>query len=207
MNCRRINHPHLFAGLPGRAGGYTLIEVLVAVVVFAILAASAYVALDALSRAAVRHGERSQAFAALQLAVVRLDQDLRQLVSRSVAGPDGRPEAALLGQADWLTATRAGWGNPGELKRSSLQRFGWRLEGQNLVRIHWPATDRTEATPMFSEVVLNEVEGLEFLFHDWSRQRVERWPLNDELARLPRAVEVRLTTRRFGTVRRLVVLQ
>src|SRR5690625_7692880 len=98
------------------------------------LAAGAYAALDTLSRAADRHRQRSESFAALQLAVARLDSDLRQLVTRAVATPGGRVEPALLGQPDQLAGTRDGSVNIAITRRSRLQRVGWNQGGSGLAR-------------------------------------------------------------------------
>lgn len=193
--------------MPGRhAAGYTLVEVLVAVVVFAVLSASAYVALDALSRAAEGHRDRSGDFGALQLAVARMDSDLRQLAARPVAGPADRSEPALVGAPRRLAGTRAGWSNPADLKRATLQRFGWQLSGSELQRIRWPVTDRVADSQASTETVLTGIESLAFSYRDTSGVWQERWPLDDAPARLPAAIEVVIDTRRFGRVRRLVVL-
>lgn len=190
-----------------QSGGYTLVEVLVAVVVFSILAASAYVALDALSRAAEGHRERSDEFAALQLAVARIDGDLRQLAARPVAAAAGGSEPALLGQPGRLSATRSGWANPAAVRRSTFQRFGWQLAGSELQRVRWPVTDRVANTPSRTETVLPDVERLTFAYRDAAGDWQDRWPRDDALARLPSAIEVVFDTRRFGRVRRVVVLE
>lgn len=187
--------------------GYTLVEVLVAVMVFAILSASAYVALDALSRAASGHRDRSEDFGALQLAIARMDADLRQLAARPVAAAAGRKEPALVGEPRRLAGTRAGWSNPAGVKRSTLQRFGWQLAGTELQRIRWPVTDRVADSQVRSELVLPGIESLAFSYRDASGTWRNRWPPDDALARLPTAIELVIDTRRFGRVRRLVVLQ
>lgn len=187
--------------------GYTLVEVLVAVVVFSILAASAYVALDALSRAAGEHRDRSDAFAALQVAVARLDGDLRQLASRPVATGTGQTEPALVGQARRLAGTRSGWPNPAGVKRSTLQRFGWQLAGSDLQRVRWPVTDRVGDSQARTEVVLTDVQTLTFAYRSPTGEWLDRWPPDESLARLPSAIEVSMDTRRFGRLRRVVVLE
>jgi general secretion pathway protein J len=187
--------------------GYTLVEVLVAVVVFAILSASAYVALDALSRAADAHRGRSEDFGALQLAVARLDNDLRQLAARPVVASAGRTEPALVGEPRRLAGTRAGWANPAGVKRSTLQRFGWQLSGSELQRVRWPVTDRVAESQALTETVLPDVESLALSYRDAAGNWQQRWPPDEALARLPAAIEVVIDTRRFGRVRRVVVLQ
>ncbi len=188
------------------ARGYTLVEVLVAVTVFAILSASAYVALDGLSDAAFVHRERSAAFADLQLAVTRLDNDLRQLATRPVRTGAG-PQPALAGEELRLVATRSGWGNPSGQPRSSLQRFAWQMTDGRLERTTWPVTDRATEGGAFTEAVLDEVIGLRFRYLDDGMQWRTAWPRpGQEPETLPRALSVELETRRFGRIERLVVL-
>lgn len=190
------------------ARGYTLVEVLVAVAVFAVLSASAYVALDSLARAAEAHRDRSDDFAAVQLAVARLDNDLRQLAARPAKTADGRQAPALDGERGRLEGTRAGWTNPAGLKRSTLQRFGWQQGGSDLQRRQWPVTDRVPASTPRTETVLDDIESLRFAYRDLTGAWHDRWPVDEgAAARLPSAVEVVLTSRRFGRIRRLVVLE
>lgn len=186
--------------------GYTLVEVLVAVLVFAVLAASAYAALDGLSRAAEAHRDHSAELAELQLAVARLDADLRQLTARPVRDANGQPQAALVGQRATLTATRAGWGNPGQVRRSNLQRFSWQVGNGSLVRTHWPVTDVVDATRAQSEPVL-AIRDLVFRYRDHEHRWHDQWPVSGQSPEvLPAAVEVRFHSEHFGPIRRLLVL-
>lgn len=188
--------------------GYTLVEVLLAVSIFAILAGSTYVALDGLSRASLEHRDRAEDFAQLQLALSRMEADLRQLVSRPVRGPDGRGRPALAGERARLEATRAGWANPSGQRRSTLQRFAWRLDDGGLVRRSWPVTDRTATTEYFDERLLGDAQSLELQFRDEQGRWREQWPADPEAAaRLPIAVEFQIESERFGRFRRVVVLQ
>ncbi len=195
--------------LPRRLpGGYTLIEVIVAVTVFAFLAAGAYIALDGLSRAAMDHRDRANQFGELQTALARLDGDLRQLATRPVRGPDGRHEPALAGGRTNLTATRAGWSNPAGQRRGTLQRFSWQFSQGELQRLSWPVTDRVAGSQSLAENVLGDLRQVEFRYRDRDGRWRDEWPAGaEELVRLPEAIEITLDSQRFGRLRRLVVLQ
>lgn len=186
--------------------GYTLVEVLVSVLVFAVMSASAYVALDGLSRAAESHRDHSASLAELQLAVARLDADLRQATARPVRDANGQQQAALVGDRSSVTATRAGWGNPGQVRRGALQRFSWQNDGANLVRIYWPVTDVVDVTRVHAEPVL-AIRDLVFRYRDHERRWHDRWPVDGQSPEiLPTAVEVQLHSEHFGPIRRLLVL-
>lgn len=186
--------------------GFTLVEVLIAVLVFGVLAASAYVALDGLSRAALSHRTHSAELAGLQLAVARLDADLRQLTTRSIRIDGGRAPA-LLGERDRLVGTRAGWANHGGAERSHLQRFGWQFDNGELTRLHWPVTDPAPGAMPLLDAVLDELDEWQFRYRDASGGWHERWPLDAaQVEVLPTAIEVNFVSRQFGAVRRLLVL-
>ena len=186
--------------------GYTLIEVLIAVSVFAILAGSVYLALSALSEAAFVQRERARELAELQLSVVRLEADLRQLASRPVRAADGGLNPALVGQRMRFEATRAGWANLGDQRRSQLQRFGWQREGERLVRTFMPTTDSAGGSREQIETVLDGVGGFELEYRTRDGRWLEQWPPGETPDILPVAVRYKLQTTRFGSIDRIVVL-
>lgn len=188
------------------ASGFTLVELLVAVLIFGLLAASAYAGLGALSAAVAAQRDRSQAFAELQRAVATLDADLRQLVSRRGRDRQGRLLPVLSADSGILLARRAGRLNPADLPRSTLQQFEWRLEDSTLVRRTWPEVDSPPDSLPTARTVFGQVTRVEFRFRDstgaWHRQ----WPAASPPQLLPSAVEYVFETPVFGRVRRLVAL-
>lgn len=188
------------------ARGFTLIEVLIAVTVFAVLAGAIYFSLDLMAEATFTQRQRSAELADLQRALARMDADLRQIVTRPVRADDGTLEPALAGSRNRLTATRTGWLNPRQQARSDLQRFGWSSDGQALIRTTWPVTDLAPGSRSGQEQVLEQVAELEFAYLSPTGQWLESWPESDALETLPRAVRYRLDSARFGRIERLIVL-
>lgn len=194
------------AAMRRRCSGFTLVELLVAVLVFGLLAAAAYGGLNALSAAAAAQRERSAALAELQRAVATLDSDLRQLVVRQGRDRQRKLLPALAADRRSLLARRAGRINPAELPRSQLQQFDWRMEPAGLVRRSWAEVDTPPEVDPTGRVVFSSVSTLTLRFRDaqggWHRQ----WPVSGTPGALPSAVEYVLETAMFGRVRRLVVL-
>jgi general secretion pathway protein J len=189
-----------------RSRGYTLIEVLISVSVFAVLSGSVYLALSAMADAAFVQRERSAALAELQLSVARLDSDLRQLVSRPVRVAEGGVAPALRGDSTGFEATRAGWGNPADQRRSQLQRFGWRRSGEVLQRQFHLVTDGISSASAQTEDVLAGVQAFEIEYRARNGRWLDQWPPGLDPGLLPTAVRYRLYRSEFGAVERTIVL-
>jgi general secretion pathway protein J len=197
------------------ARGFTLLELLVALAVFSIMAIAAYGGLRNVlyTRAAVE--EQNRRLAAVQLAVYRLEQDIEQTAPRGIRDEYGEPQAALLGGAladDRLILTRAGWDNPLGLPRAALQRVAYRLRDGRLWRLHWPVLDRGGLLEPRETLLLDRVREFKARFLDQDDWR-DDWPPPpgaDENPpdpdRLPRAVEINLTLEDWGEITRLLPL-
>ncbi len=189
-----------------RHSGFTLVEVLVALLVFALLAALVYASLDRLSFAALGLRERAAQFAELQRAVATLDGDLRQLTSRLGRDSQGRLVPALAGAADRLLSRRAGLDNPAGLPRSQLQQFRWTLEEASLVRSVWSDVLADPADRPSGRTVYPGLRRIEFRFRDPVGRWQTEWPGALPPETLPAAIEFQIETERFGRIRRLIVL-
>jgi general secretion pathway protein J len=201
------------------ARGFTLLELLVALAVFAIMAAAAYGGLRSVlfTRAAVEAENRR--LAAAQLAFHRLEQDIEQTVPRGIRDEYGDPQPALRGGAlagEALMLTRAGWDNPLGQPRANLQRVAYRLRDSRLWRLHWDTLDRGGSVEPRETLLLDRVRELRVRFLDSDNAWQTDWPpLAGDAANqerrpdsdpLPRAVEISLTLEDWGEITRLLPL-
>ncbi|NJN45980.1 MAG: type II secretion system minor pseudopilin GspJ [Candidatus Competibacteraceae bacterium] len=91
-----------------RQAGFTLLELLVALAVFAILSVMAYGGLRSVLFAEAAIEAEAQRLAQVQMAFHLLEQDITQIVSRSIRDEFGQQQAALLSgglQDDLFTLT------------------------------------------------------------------------------------------------------
>ena len=194
--------------------GFTLLELMVALAVFSIMATAAYSGLRNVlfTRAAVE--AQSQRLAAVQLAVFRIEQDIGQAVRRGIRDEYGETQAAMIGGEltnDRLILTRAGWDNPLGQPRADLQRVAYRLREGRLWRLHWDVLDRGGALEPRETLLLEKVRAFRTRFLEGDEWRNE-WPptptddadRKKKLDVLPRAVEISLTLEDWGEITRLL---
>lgn len=197
---------------PARRGGFTLVEILVALVVLAIMAAAAYGGLHAVMKVRENTRTSERRLQRLQLAMVTLTRDLEQAVARPIRHASGELAAGMLGgdnDVPQLAFTRSGRPNPLLLPRSSLERVAYAVDDDKLVRYFYSVLDRTiEETPT-RQTLLTGVRTMHVRFLDRRGHWQAHWPpLNTEARsydrRDPVAVQVTLQTRRWGEIRRLI---
>lgn len=194
-----------------RSGGFTLIELVVAVALFAIAATLAYAGLDAVIRAQTGQQEAAADLAELQTVYRLLREDIEQIDDRPVRDQLGDTEAALsTGTGGLLLAlTRAGRPNPAGLPRSDLQRVYYRLDEDGLLRGAMAHLDRTAGTPLRERLLSERVDTFELRFLDGNGQWLPTWPplqVSAAEAGLPLVIEVTLTLDETPAVRWLFEL-
>jgi general secretion pathway protein J len=196
-----------------RQKAFTLIEVLVAMAIFAILSALAYGTLNQTLLSAELLSDRMDRLQALQRTMRMLTDDLHQLAPRPVRdelGDNFGPALSTGFQSGFaIEMTRSGWNNPMVLPRSTMQRAAYRLEEDELVRYHWTVLDRTLSNEPVVVVLLDGVESLQFRFFQGDGEYIEQWPplSQDGPANMrlrPRAVEIILRLEGEGEITRLV---
>ncbi len=181
--------------------GVTLLELIVAVGVFALFSVMAYGALNRILDQRDQIEQKREYWRTLSLTFLRMEEDMAQARARSVRDIDGTTLPSLRGQptdtralADpTLELTRGGLLVFGEDVRSDLQRVGYRLEDNVLLRLTWPVLDRAPQTKPFESLLLRDVETFEVRFYSLGGNWIDVWPVEELSEELPRGVEVTLT--------------
>jgi general secretion pathway protein J len=181
-----------------RQTGYTLIEIMVALTIFALMAAIAYRGLDAVLTAA-GHVERDGAkWRSLGIAFAMVEQSLGSALDVAVRDADGNVAAAFMGlgavrreDEALLAFTRTGFpGHGGAL--ADIQRAGFRVKDGRLEQLLWPAPDAAPRSEPLAVELLAGVESLalRYLARDGSWHPA--WPPSPEHPALPAATELSL---------------
>lgn len=189
--------------------GFTLVEVLVAVFIFALLMAAAYGSVNTLLRTRDGLARQNDRLRALQFAVGLMERDLRSAIARPVREGYGEREPALLGTRDVIALTHAGYANPLGQERARIERVGYAWRDHTLARVAFAVLDRTPASAPLTRDLLGDVRRIGFRYFDGQQWR-EQWPPGATLPRplraLPRAVEFVIETDDLGTIQRVVDL-
>lgn len=192
-----------------RVPGFSLIELLVALAVFASMAALAYGGLNSVVRTRAELGRQQDAFNGLMRSVSVFERDLRQAAARPVRGNYGEPQPAFAGLPDRIEFTRAGFANPQAEQRSNLERVVYALDGGALERGVWLALDRAPGSKAQATTLRDHVDAFRLRYLDASNRWSDNWPPRETdaiPAALPRAVEFRIQTQDYGEITRVVEL-
>ncbi len=191
-----------------RSLGFTLLEMLVALAVFAVLGlmSSQMVSrvLD-VHKVAIARGER---LGELQRAMQLMQRDVLEIAPRSVRDEMGDALPVMrIGSDTALELTRNGWRNPLGQRRSEMQRVAYVARDDILYRYYWNVLDRAEDTKPVIQELLHDVSVVEVRAVDVSGNEHAFWPLGGDLDSDPAsklaAIQVRLTVAPFGEITRL----
>lgn len=194
-----------------RQNGFTLLELLVALTVFALLSAMVYGGQMAVIKAKEATERQAGQLKRLQTAMLMFERDIGQLVLRAVRDDfgDSQPPMVSADMGDYLLSlTRAGWENPLNQPRSTLQRVAYGLEDEMLLRYSWAMLDRAQGSEPDKVVLLEQVRAFKLRFLDQNHEWQEQWPArsadNAALLAMPLAVELTLELDEWGSFRRLI---
>lgn len=196
--------------------GFTLLELVAAMAIFAMLSVMAYGGLSALIQTRKGLDSSYERLQSWQMAVHRLRTDLNQARLRPVRDQFGDYQPALHEpEAGRLVLTHGGRRNPLAQPRSTLERVAWFMDTDGtLVRQNWLTLDQSQSEAPIKTVVLNNITTLGWRYLDASNdQWVEDWPpprlasTPPEQVPLPRAVELNLDSKRLGELTFLFVTE
>ncbi len=193
--------------------GFTLLEMMVAIGIFAVIAAISYGTLNRFidNRALVE--QKNDELKKLQQVMMLFERDLRYALLRPVRDGFGDVEAALVSGADLELG-------PGELLRLTsaqpnaamnniqrLQRVAWRFNDGKLSRITWRVLDRDQDSTEYERILLDDLSEVVISFWGYNEDEVlgiqADWP---DTEKMPDGIEFLVTLNSGRQYRRLLEL-
>lgn len=202
--------------------GFTLIEVLIALFITAVIGVMAFLSLDTATDAVDRNRQQSERLDNINRLFTVLGRDLRHSVQRGIRDENGSRQLAFeLNEDGRLSFTRRAWFNPreGQIKRSELQRLEYRLEDETLYRRTWYSLDRSDDSTMIEAPLLHDIKMLRYQVLWQNREQLQANPLGgkwlsiwpdpaagSQQNTLPFALEITLELEDLGEIKRVYEL-
>jgi len=204
-----------------RRAGFTLVEVLIAIFIAAVMFAIGYRALNQALKDREALNTSQQRVTEIQRGMRILAQDFAQIEARATRDTEGNGEMQAAIKASGsdntlVTFSRTGWSNPAGLQRPAEQRVRYQFIDGSLVREHWLSVDPALNSEPKQRVILTRVKSAEIRFLDpVSRTWRTDWPaatatgpvtpLNVDETLLPRplAIELTVVLEDWGRIQRI----
>lgn len=199
--------------------GFTLLELLVAIAIFAVMSGVSYRALTAVLESRERIDAEQRKWRTIALALARVEQDLGAIRVRPARDTGGVVQPPLVGvqvprgSEGHLAFSRAGHTSDAGLPGAPM-RVGLRLRDGTLEHMAWPALDQAPRTEPIVSPLLEGISSIRLRYLDRAGQWHERWPSaattpnTIDVASLivPRAIELELALQSGERIRRVFAL-
>ncbi|MFC3023020.1 type II secretion system minor pseudopilin GspJ [Vibrio zhugei] len=197
--------------LARKHSGFTLIEVLVAMAIFASMSIAAYQVLNQVQRSNEASQQRTERVSRLQRAIVIMDADFRQMANRRFRTNGQAPNQSPLIYQNYLLDsdsygvmfTRLGWANPQQrFPRGQVAKIGYRLKEEVLERVWWRYPDTVRGDAGVSQPLLTGVTSWSMSFYT-KKKWIDEW---EDQTGLPQAVKVTLVLKDYGKISRTYLI-
>ncbi|MES2722078.1 MAG: type II secretion system minor pseudopilin GspJ [Pseudomonadota bacterium] len=186
--------------------GFTLVEMLVALFIFSLLAAAGVTVMRFTVDNQVAVRGRMDRLGDIQRTRALLKSDLEQAAPRRTRDEAGTPAAGPFGGGSppgaLLAFSRRGWDNPDRAARGSLQYVEYRVEDGRLERRSRPALDGARLGE--PQRLIDGVQSAEVEFLSQGAWR-PTWTSSSSVP-MPQVVRLTLTLKSVGEVRQLFLL-
>lgn len=192
--------------------GFTLLELLVALAVFAILATITSTAMYQAFSTRARVTLQADRLSEVQLAMAIIRRDTQQMVMRSVLGNDVHLFPPFIGRANYIEFTRGGNNSSIEDEvYSRLIRVAYLCKADRLIRRSWSVLDGPNRAQRQDNVLLAGIDKCKFAFLTHTQQVLTEWQQyalqsDQRQETLPPALQFNLQLNDWGTMSLLFIV-
>jgi len=156
--------------------GFTLIEIIIALAIFATIATITSSILYQSFQVQTRVTSQSEQLNMLQLTQVLLRRDTAQFIPRPVRGNEMHQFPAFIGQRQYVEFTRTGAINPLNVEqRSNLKRIAYLCQANQLIRRIWTQLDTPNRDDYQDTILLDHLRQCQFAYLGPHRHIIATW--------------------------------
>jgi general secretion pathway protein J len=186
--------------------GFTLLEVLVAIGIFSVVAIISYSTLDTYLDQRERLTSHYGKLERLQRLFILLQRDIQFSVGRKVRNGGELQPAMLSAQGDALITMTVAQADVQSVAGVSFKRVEWQLDGHELVRSQWNVLDHTGNIEPARLLVSDEIANMEINYLMFTQN--QGLDSSDSLSadQLPAGIELKVTLISGGSYRRVFAI-
>lgn len=193
-----------------RLQGFTLLEMLVAIAIFAMLGLAANSVLHTVMQNDVATEEFATKLKSMQQGFGALERDFGQMVARTPRLLEGGRGNTVLqtgsdlfdSESEAIVFYRIGWLNPdGILPRGSLQSVAYVVQENNLERWYFPYPEPEFGAEPIKTIVIRDVLSVEYSFFI-----EDKWERKIDATTLPKAIAMEVEVEGLGKIQRKFLL-
>lgn len=191
---------------PVNSRGFTLLELLIAITIFAIISLASFSLLDTVMKSEEKSTLRLNSMNDIQRAFILMERDFLQIAERSVRLEGDEPlqqfiyteSQSLQSSSQAIGFVRGGWSNPGLLlPRGDMQSVAYQVNEETLQRIHYNFVDAALSEAPKIRTLLTGINDIRVEFYYG-----EQWSQSLQDGGLPNAIAIELDTQSFGLIKR-----
>lgn len=156
--------------------GFTLIEILIALMIFAIIGVIAARSLQSIIQLHHQIKQENQKITRLMLGMTLIRRDIENAIYQQVREGDASNEAVFVGNKTQLLFLRTGLLNPTALRQSNLETVQYSVEGNHLVRVSLNFNAAKTAKPM-KENLFDQVQSVHWQYISSNGKISAVWPM------------------------------
>jgi general secretion pathway protein J len=191
-----------------RVRGFTLIEIMTALLVLSLLALMSYRGLSAVLDARAQVRQETEKWGRVAAFLARFERDVQLAAPRATRTAEGDAPAWLGVRPDAKTVRLEFSRFASTTDVDAPRRVGYRLNEDKEIELWlWPALDIAADTPVARYTVLTEVEAFELQYLNGALAWVDTWPISSLGMEIPLAVRIRLVLSSKEEIVRIFALQ